>query len=221
MGNLTEPENNRRYGLVWKTNNKVGKEKKSDLKKAHKKCVLVGDNGEKELNDLSDILKKYNYDVIITQYEEKALKIFRKKRYNLLITVITGMIGVDHLGKIKILDPQTEVMIVTGLKLLESCLQTINSGSFIYQNKLNKTQVIDKKCIKNFRQNEFRLMAAMGYYLERYSFWNFLRLGMRIDKALGVSREDLFIIDNLIRSTIKLVFSNLPVSYLEYYPLIS
>jgi response regulator RpfG family c-di-GMP phosphodiesterase len=170
MDNVTGSEKNSRYGLAWKTNNKVAKEKKLDLKKTLKKCVLVTDNSEKKLNNLSNILKKYNYEVAITQNKEKALKIFRKKQYDFLISVIPGMVGVNFLGNIKALAPETEVLIVTGLELLESSLERITSGAFAYQNKLNKTQIFDKKNIKDFLHNEFRLLAAMDYYLERYSF---------------------------------------------------
>jgi DNA-binding NtrC family response regulator len=169
MDIVTGSEKNSRYGLAWKTNNKAAKEKIFDLKKTHKNCVLVTDNSGKELNNLFNILKKYNYEVAITQNEEKALKIFRKKRFDFLISVIPGMVGVDFLGKIKTLAPETEVLIVTELELLESSLEKITSGAFAYQKELNKTQILDKNNIKDFLQNEFRLLAAMDYYLERYS----------------------------------------------------
>lgn len=170
MDNETGSEKNSRYGLAWKTNNNAGKEKKLGLERAHKKCVLVSNNSEKELSIISNILKKYNYDVIITHHEESAFKIFRKKRYDFLIKAIPGMVRVDLLGKIKIHALETEVIIVTGLEMLESCLKTMSSGAVACHCELNKTQIFDKNSIKDFLQNEFRLLAAMDYYLERYCF---------------------------------------------------
>lgn len=170
MNVMTGSEEKCRYGLAWKTNHEAGKDKKIDLKKAHNKCVLLANKSDKELNDLSNMLKKYNYEVVITHHEEKALKAFRKKRYDLLISIIPGIVGVYFLGKIKTLVPEVEVLIVSGLELLKSGLETIISEAFASQSTLNRAQILGKNYINDFLRNEFRLLAAMDYYLERYCF---------------------------------------------------
>lgn len=154
MNVMTGSEKKCRYGLAWKTNN-AGIYKNINLKRARNKCVLLTDKSGKVQNDLSNMLKKYNDEVVITHDEENALKTFRKKRYDLLISIIPGIAGVDFLGKIKTLAPEMEVLIVSGLELLESCLETIISEAFVYQNELNKTQILAKKDIKDFYKMNF------------------------------------------------------------------
>lgn len=170
MVNKTGNKKKSRYGLAWKTSDKAGIEKILDLKTTQKNCILVSDNSEEELNNITTMLKKYNYEVIIIQYEQNAIKIFRNKRYDLLIKVIPDMVRIDFLGQIKTFIPETEVMIVTGLDLLESCLITISSGTVAYQSELNKAQKLDRNSFKDFLQNELRLLSAMDFYLERYCF---------------------------------------------------
>lgn len=80
------------------------------------------------------------------------------------------MVGADLFVKIKTLVPKTEVMIVTGLELLKSCLETITSGALAPQKKPNKRQILDKNNIKDYIRNEFRLLAVMDFFLHRYSF---------------------------------------------------
>jgi hypothetical protein len=117
MDVMTGSEEKCRYGLVWKTNNKAGIYKNINLKRERNKCVLLTNKSANVLNDLLSImLKIYNYEVVITYDEEKALKAFRKKRYDLLLSIVPGIVGVV-LGKIKAFAPETEVLIVSGLNL--------------------------------------------------------------------------------------------------------
>jgi len=170
MNVITGSEEKCRYGLAWKTNHEAGEDKKLALRKVQNQCVLLTNKSDKKLNNLSNILKRYNYEVVITDYEEKALKVFRNKHCDLLISTIPGIVGVDLLGKIKTLAPETEVSIVSDLELLESYLETIISEAFANQSTLNRAQILGKNYINDFLKNELRLLAAMDYYLERYCF---------------------------------------------------
>jgi len=86
--------------------------KASELKK---EILLVDD--EQDLREVLEIsLLDMGYRVLTAENGKQALEIFRKKKPLIVITDIKmpGMSGIDLLSKIKNINPDTEVIIITG-----------------------------------------------------------------------------------------------------------
>jgi YesN/AraC family two-component response regulator len=102
-----------------------------------KKSILVVDDEELSRKGLSTFLLKWGYEVDAARNGKEALELFKKKRYDLLITdiVMPDITGIELLKSIKAFTPETGVIIVTGYGKVDSYLESMTSGAFEYLNK--------------------------------------------------------------------------------------
>ena len=102
-----------------------------------KKHIIVVDDEEKALNGISRIIREYGYEVTTTRSAKEALESFNRKRYDLLITdiIINGMSGIDLLKEIRVVAPQTGVIVITGYGSMDYYLESMALGTFEYLNK--------------------------------------------------------------------------------------
>jgi DNA-binding NtrC family response regulator len=118
------------YGLALKTSNKIRAENILYPKNGHKKCVFTAEDSENLQDDMLNILKKYEHEIVNIHCGNKALETFKQKHFDLFISVLCGMAEIDLLKEIKTIVTETEVMIVTGCETVESYLESISSEAF-------------------------------------------------------------------------------------------
>lgn len=128
------------YGLAWKTGNRIKDGKILYPKNGHRKCVLAAEDGENLQDDIFNILKKYDYQIVNVRCGDKALETFKQKHFDLFISVLCGMAGIGLLQEIKTIASEIEVMIVTGCETVEFYLESITSEAFQDITKPTKTQ---------------------------------------------------------------------------------
>jgi DNA-binding NtrC family response regulator len=118
------------YGLALKINNRIRDGNILYSNNGHKKCIFTAEDTENLQDDIFDILKKYGHEIVSVHCGNKALETFKQKHFDLFISVLCGMAGIDLLKGIKTIVPETEVMIVTGCETVESYLESISSEAF-------------------------------------------------------------------------------------------
>lgn len=97
--------------------------------------ILVIDDEKPILNMFGLLLKFYGYSVLTAENGADGLEIFRQNRPSIVFLDIKmpGMDGFEVLEKIKAIDPETEVIIITGHgdKELEKQALELQASDFI------------------------------------------------------------------------------------------
>jgi len=99
-----------------------------------KKHILVVDDEEIVRYSLVNILKTHGYEVDEVPSAEKALEVFREKKYHLVLTdlVLEGMGGLDLLENIKVISPKTLVIVITGYGSIKTAVSALRLGVYDY-----------------------------------------------------------------------------------------
>lgn len=114
--------------------------------------ILVVDNELEILNVLQDVLSILGYSSVVVTSGKDALEIFEKGKFSLVITdmVMPDINGLDLLKKIKELDSNIPVVIITGFgsEVIEEAIQ---AGADGYIEKPFKIEDIKNILEKNLR----------------------------------------------------------------------
>ncbi|GAB6176206.1 response regulator [Desulfobaculum senezii] len=104
--------------------------------------ILVIDDEKPTLSMFELFLGAYGYEVLTAESGEEGLEVFTAQRPAIVLTDIKmpGMDGLDVLRRIKEVDHQTEVIVITGHGDMDTAIQALN---------LNATDFINKPIQKN------------------------------------------------------------------------
>jgi two-component system response regulator PilR (NtrC family) len=96
--------------------------------------ILVIDDEDSIREYLSMMLEREGHEVRACESGEKALKAIAQESFDVAITDIqlTGMSGIEVLGRLRESDPTVAVIIVTGHASQESAIEALNLGAFYY-----------------------------------------------------------------------------------------
>jgi diguanylate cyclase (GGDEF)-like protein len=96
--------------------------------------ILVVDDEESIRTVLSQILEEEGFKVTEAASGEAALELFRKQPFYLVITdiVMPGINGIELLAKIKELNSDTQVIIMTSYASLDTVVSALRSGAYDY-----------------------------------------------------------------------------------------
>jgi len=97
------------------------------------KVLITDDDGDlREL--LTEAVKNWGYEVSVAKDGEEALRRLRMDRYDIVITdlMMPGMDGLCLLEKIKELDRDILVIIITGYATIETAVRAIEVGAYDY-----------------------------------------------------------------------------------------
>jgi PAS domain S-box-containing protein len=99
--------------------------------------ILLIDDEPDILRVLGISLKADGYEVIPALNGAEGLEAFRREKPAIVITDIKmpGMDGIEVLGKIKEIDPETEVIIITGHGDIDNAIESLKYGASDYINK--------------------------------------------------------------------------------------
>jgi DNA-binding NtrC family response regulator len=108
--------------------------------------ILVVDDEEVALSNLTHVLKKENYNVTGVQSGAEALKALSDKEFDLVITDLKmeKIDGLRILEKTKELYPDTEVIMITGYATVDSAIHAMKTGAYHYIAKPYKLDMVRK-----------------------------------------------------------------------------
>lgn len=109
-----------------------------------KKTILVVEDDSKVGESIRLLLKKRGYDLFLAPNGKEALSIFRQEAIDLVITdlVMPKMDGIELLGEVKRLRPETEVIVISAQGTIEKAVQAMKLGAFDFIEKPINPRVI-------------------------------------------------------------------------------
>lgn len=136
------------------------------------KVLITDDDGDlREL--LTEAVRNWGYTVSVAKDGEEALRRLRMDRYDIVITdlMMPGMDGLTLLGKIKQLDRDILVILITGYATILTAVKAIEVGAYDYIAKpfrLDELMIVIKNACERLRlvmENRalfFELRSAYG-----------------------------------------------------------
>ncbi len=99
--------------------------------------ILIVDSDYSVRSSVSENLLQQGYEVISVRSGEDCLKKLRKEAFNLVLldVELPGMGGIETLVRIKDKLPETVVIMVSGVGVLETAVEAIKKGAFHYLTK--------------------------------------------------------------------------------------
>jgi len=106
--------------------------------------ILLIDDEEDIVRVLSMSLKSDGYDVVSALSGKEGLEVFKKESPDIILTDIKmpGMDGIEVLKKVKKINPETEVIIITGHGDIDTAIEALQHGASDFINKPVKDEAL-------------------------------------------------------------------------------
>ena len=173
------------------------------------KLLLIDDEeGIRKLLSIS--LKSDGYDVVTAESGEQGLNLFQKEFFSIVLTDIKmpGMDGIQVLKEIKKINPDTEVIVITGHGDMESAVQSLYLGASDFINKPVSDHVLSvaleraearlktKKMLNKYANELWNMVKEKTEEIKRrYEFEDKL-IQRSIDGIIATDREGNIIVFN-------------------------
>lgn len=137
------------------------------------KILITDDDGDlREL--LTEAVRNWGYSTEVAMDGDEALRCLKMRRYDIVITdlMMPGMDGLTLLKKIKDLDKEILVIIITGYATIETAVKAIELGAYDYIAKpfrLDELMIVIKNACERLRltvQNRALLEELRSAYAE-------------------------------------------------------
>ncbi len=108
--------------------------------------VLVVDDERITLRNLEHILKKEGYQVKTTSSGQNAIRLINREHFDVVLTDLKmdKVDGMQILKRTKEVDPDTEVIMITGYATVESAIEAMKYGAYHYLTKPFKIDEVRK-----------------------------------------------------------------------------
>ncbi len=108
------------------------------------KVVLVVEDDPTVGESIRLLLKKRGYGILLASNGKEALSLFRQETVDLVITdlIMPKMDGIELLGEVKHLKPETEVIVISAQGTIEKAVQAMKLGAFDFIEKPINPRVI-------------------------------------------------------------------------------
>ncbi|WP_320009185.1 response regulator [Maridesulfovibrio sp.] len=108
--------------------------------------ILVIDDEKATLNMFKMLLTAYGHEVLTAENGEAGVRIFDTEQPDLVMTDIKmpGMDGLQVLGRIKSISPDSEVIVITGHGDMELAIKALNLDATDFLNKPVKREDLEK-----------------------------------------------------------------------------
>jgi DNA-binding NtrC family response regulator len=133
--------------------------------------ILVVDDEKVALNNLVYILKKEDYEVTGTQSGPRALSLLEEQEFDLVLTDLKmeKVDGMQILKRSKELQPDTEVVMITGYATVDSAISAMKAGAYHYVAKpfkLDEVRKVAHEALekKRLKYENIRLREQLGQF---------------------------------------------------------
>jgi two-component system NtrC family sensor kinase len=173
------------------------------------KLLLIDDEPD-ILRVLSISLKADGYEVVSAQNGVEGIAAFKKEKPDIVITDIKmpGMDGIEVLKKVKDIDADTEVIIITGHGDIENAIEALKHGASDFINKPVRDEALSialrrarekfdiKQQLKEYTTDLERKVAAATRELKRRSDFQINLIRSSNDGIVATDRELTIVIYN-------------------------
>ncbi|MFG0328221.1 MAG: sigma-54-dependent transcriptional regulator [Phycisphaerales bacterium JB037] len=99
--------------------------------------VLIVDDKESMRDSVSSTLRRAGHEVLIADGPERGLELFRERRPHVVLTDLRmpGATGIDLLERIRAIDEEVPVVLMTAFGSIETAVRAIKLGAFDYITK--------------------------------------------------------------------------------------
>ncbi len=136
--------------------------------------ILVVDNDPAHAEVVQEALQRSGYRVTTAHSGRQAVELLEKRHFDVVITdlVMNDLDGMEVLKKAKELDPDTEVILLTGHGTIESAVEAMQHGAFNYLLKpldVKQLRAVTQKAVENvqLRRTNVELARRLD---ERFGF---------------------------------------------------
>lgn len=144
----------------------------------NKPTILIVDDDGVMCHTLSDVLKKMSYDVTSVQSGEDALHSLREGPFDLILLdiVLPDMSGLDVLKKIRAIDGDAFVIMMTAYADVQTAVTAMKAGAYDYINKpfeLEELRLTIRKALetKELKGEVLRLRSKNKDAIEDGEIW--------------------------------------------------
>lgn len=118
--------------------------------------ILITDDDIDLRELLTEAVRNWGYEVSVAKDGDEALRKLRMERFDIVITdlMMPGMDGLALLQKIKELDKEILVIIITGYATIETAVKAIENGAYDYIAKpfrLDELMIVIKNACERLR----------------------------------------------------------------------
>jgi DNA-binding NtrC family response regulator len=133
--------------------------------------ILIVDDEKVTMKNLEHVMKKEGYEVIGTESAQNALKLLDEYQFDVVLTDLKmeKVDGIKILKRCRELNPDTEVIMITGYATLESAIHAMKQGAFYYIAKpfnLDEVRKVVKEAVEKVKLK--RENIALREQLEKY-----------------------------------------------------
>jgi len=113
--------------------------------------LLIVDDEDIALRNLQHVMTKEGYAVTATRSGTKALALLEQQRFDVVLTDLRmeKVDGMDILRRCRDIDPQAEVILITGHASTESAVAAMKRGAFYYLAKPFRLDAKMPRCESN------------------------------------------------------------------------
>lgn len=111
-----------------------------------KEKILIIDDEKPTLRMFTLLLSAYGYEILAAENGQEGVELFKAERPRLVLTDIKMPImdGIEALKEIKAIDPQAEVIVVTGHGDMDLAIQALNLDATDFINKPLQREALEK-----------------------------------------------------------------------------
>ncbi|NHZ86111.1 MAG: response regulator [Planctomycetia bacterium] len=150
--------------------------------------ILVVDDHQNTLEALSQLLKSRNQKHLIAETGEKGYTYFQQNEIDLVITdlKLPGISGIDLLKKIRVIDDQVPVILITAFATIETAVEAMKFGAFDYISKPFSIDEIELKIDKALKN---RNLALENRYLHIVNDYLREEVKLNFEEIIGQSNS--------------------------------
>jgi two-component system response regulator AtoC len=155
--------------------------------------ILIVDDEILTLNNLKKALEKDNYEVLVTNSGETALEIFEKYKPQLVLLdlMLPGISGLEVLRRIKELERETIVIMMSAYEILEKAVESMKLGAYDYllkPFKINDLKNTVRRALETLSLR-IRVLEHLESEKGRYYFGRITAESSRMKEVIGLAKR--------------------------------
>lgn len=155
--------------------------------------ILVVDDEILTLNNLKKILEKEDYEVLVTNSGESAIEFLKKFKPQLVLLdlMLPGISGLEVLKRIKEIERETIVIMMTAYEILEKAVEAMKLGAYDYllkPFKINDLKNTIRRALETLSLR-IRILEHLESEKGRYYFGKIIAESRKMKEAVEMAKR--------------------------------